>query len=94
MYILIKTNDFYSADNIEGRIQTEIFSTYGEAYEVMKSEVAQCLCRHDKRGSEYIGNVLEHVEYTNVYLGEWDAREHSDYGKSNRYWKIVEIKEE
>lgn len=26
-YLLIKSNDFYSADNIEGRLQTEIYNT-------------------------------------------------------------------
>lgn len=90
-YILIKTNDFFSPDNIEGRIQTEIFPTYQEAYDTMKNEVVKCLIIHDKRCQEYLHNVLAHCEYTNVYLGEWSAREHSDYGETNRYWKIVDI---
>jgi len=90
-YVLIKTNDMFNADNIEGRLQTEIYSTYEEAYECMKNEVVRCLSIHDKRYEEYLQNVLEHWEYTNVCLGKWSAREHSDYGKHTRLWKIVEV---
>lgn len=90
-YILIKSNDSFDADNIDGRLQNTFFDSYEEAYNAMKDELVSLLSLHDKRYEEYLCNVLAHAEYSNVFLGEWEAREHSNYGKSNRYWKIVEI---
>ena len=90
-FVLIKSNDFYSADNIEGRLQTEIYDTYEKAYNTMQSEVVSKLKLDDKRWRDYIDNVLEHIEYTNIYLGPWSARIHTDFGKRSSYWKIVVV---
>lgn len=90
-FVLIKSNDFYSPDNIEGRLQTEIYDTYEKAYNAMRSEVVSRLKLDDKRWRDYMDNVLEHINYTNVYLGPWSARIHTDFGECNSYWKIVEV---
>lgn len=90
-FVLIRSNDFYGPDNIEGRLQTEIYDTYEKAYSVMQSEIVSKLKLDDKRWRDYMDNVLEHMEYTNVYLGPWSARIHTDSGKHSSYWKIVEV---
>ena len=56
-YILIKSNDFYSADNIEGRLQTEKYNTYEDAYNAMKTEVINKLKLDDKEWEKYIVGV-------------------------------------
>lgn len=91
MYILIKTNDFYDSDNIDARIQIEKYDTYEQAYEAMKNEVIKYLKIDDDKYEKYLPSVLDHVEYSNVYLGEWSARNHRDYGELNNYWKIISV---
>lgn len=90
-FVLIRSNDFYGPDNIEGRLQTEIYDTYEKAYNAMQSEIVSKLKLDDKRWRDYMDNVLEHMEYTNVYLGPWLARIHTDSGKHSSYWKIIEV---
>lgn len=90
-YILIKSNDFYSADNIEGRLQTEKYNTYEDAYNAMKTEVINKFKLDDKEWEKYIVGVLAHIEYSNVYLDTWSARIHTNFGEHNNYWKIIEM---
>ena len=89
--VLIRSNDFYSPDNIDGRLQMEIYDTYEKAYNAMQSEIVSKLKLDDKRWRDYIDNVLEHMGFTNIYLGPWSARIHTDFGKHSSYWKIVEV---
>lgn len=90
-YVLIKSNNFDDADNIEGRLQTEIYDTYEEAYYIMQTEVIKKLKLDDNEWQRYIAGVLDHIEYTNVYLGTWSARIHTDFGECSNYWKIIEV---
>lgn len=41
--VLIRSNDFYSPDNIDGRLQMEIYDTYEKAYNAMQSEIVSRL---------------------------------------------------
>ena len=90
-YILIKSNDFYSADNIEGRLQTKKYNAYEDAYNEMKTEVVKQLKLDDKGWKKYIVGVLNHIEYSNVHLDTWSARIHTNFGKHSSYWKIIEV---
>ena len=90
-YILIKSNDFFDTDNIDDRLQTEIYDTYEKAYSVMQAEVIKKLIIDDKGWQKYISGVLNHVEYTNIYLDTWSARIHTDFGEYSNYWKIIEV---
>jgi hypothetical protein len=47
--VLIRSNDFYSPDNIDGRLQMEIYDTYEKAYNTMQSEIVSKLKLDDKR---------------------------------------------
>lgn len=89
-YILIKSNNFYDADDIESRLQTEKYDTYENAYNTMKNEVIKKLKLDDKGWQKYIVGVLDHIEYSNVYLNTWSARIHTDFGEYSSYWKIIE----
>ena len=84
-WILISTNDFYAPDNIKGRIQSEIYNTYEDAYNAMKDSLLGYI-EEDRKEL-----VLSGIEFTDVALGKYDARRHRDNGKLNNYWKIIEI---
>ena len=91
-YVLIRSNDFYNADNIEGRLQTEIYDSYEKAYNVMQTEVINKFKLNDEKWQDYIASILDHIEFSNVHLDTWSARINSNfYGNHNMYWKIVEV---
>lgn len=84
-WLLISTNDFHAPDNIQGRIQTEAFPTYQEAYIAMTDSLMHYV-EEDRREL-----VLSGVEFSDVVLGKYEARSNRDFGKVNNYWKIVEV---
>lgn len=85
-WILISTNDFYAPDNIQGRIQSKIYNTYEDAYNTMKDSVLNYV-EEDRKEL-----VSSGIEFTDVALGEYNARSHRDNGELNNYWKIIEVK--